>query len=209
MVCRICQLNAKVLEVVEAKLYANGGVLFETDKREIAERFPESGQNVQAITDQDCSMHFNFHQRIARIPAARREVETGTEAGKNVSLAQDIGKDEAGVLYELLNSQAATFNALNTRIAKQISKADEEDRTSMLIHPSTMQLYKETADSIRATVRAIGDLNVALNGQKDGSLDGLMALAAALNGSRANTEAKKQTHPQDNPEDGTTTMFDD
>ena len=205
MVCKICLLGGKVLAAIEAKLYANGGSLFEADVQELVTQFPEQKEALETIREQDCNIHFNFHQKIARTPTEREP----KEAGKNLSLAEDIGKDEAEVLYELLNSQAATFNVLNTRIAKQIAKADEDDRTSMLIHPNTMQFYKETADSIRATVRAIGDLNVALNGQKDGAQEGLFALAAAIAGAREPKEAKKVTHPQDNPEDGTTTMFDD
>ena len=113
------------------------------------------------------------------------------------------------MLYEILNAQAATFTLLNNRIANQIKDTEQEDGTKMLLHPQTILFYKETADSIRATVRAIGDLNVALNGQKDGSLDGLMALAAALNSSREKATSSAKTHPKDNPEDGTTTMFDD
>lgn len=207
MTCKICALDSKkVRDAVEIALLKNSGTLFAKDKEELALQFPEYEAKIREITDQDCDMHFNFHQTIARMPKTEK---TEPAAKNNASLAGDIGKDEAAVLYEMLNAQAATFNALNTRIVNQIKDAEKEDGTKLLLHPTTVQFYREIADSVRATVRAIGDLNTALNGQKDGSFDGLMALAQALNGSRASSTLEVKTHPQDNPEDGTTTMFDD
>lgn len=211
MNCRICSIDSQeVKDAIEFALLRNSGTLFESDKVELIEQFPEYEKAINAVTDNDCGMHFNFHQRISRVPSIRKTNEPADpKAGKNgVSLAADIGKDEAEVLYEVLNAQAATFTLLNNRIINQIRDAEKEDGTKMLLHPQTIQFYRETADSIRATVKAIGELNVALNGQKDGSLDGLLALAAALNSSRANATPNVKTHPQDNPEDGTTTMFD-
>lgn len=214
MNCKICSIDSQaVRDAIEFALLKNSGTLFDSDREELYAAFPEYAENIAKITDNDCNIHFNFHQRISRVPQPKKAIEPAAsdKAIKNgVSLAADIGKDEAEVLYEILNAQAATFTLLNNRIANQIKDAESEDGTKMLLHPQTIQFYKETADSIRATVRAIGDLNTALNGQKDGSLDGLMALAAALNGARANAAAGTvKTHPLDNPEDGTTTMFDD
>lgn len=212
MNCKICSIDSQVVrDAIEFVLLRNSGTLFESDREELCATFPEYAENIAKITENDCNIHFNFHQRISRVPQPKRAIEPATneKAAKNgVSLAADIGKDEAEVLYEMLNSQAATFTLLNNRIANQIKDAENEDGTKMLLHPQTIQFYRETADSIRATVKAIGDLNVALNGQKDSSLDGLLALAAALNSSRANATPNVKTHPQDNPEDGTTTMFD-
>ena len=213
MTCKICLIdNSKVRDAIEVALLGGQGMLLNEDKEALKETFPEYAATIEALNENDCSMHYNFHQRISRIPT-QKKVEVSEDGGKvknGVSLAADIGKDEAEVLYEVLNAQAATFTLLNNRIANQIKDAEKEDNTKMLLHPGTIQFYKETAESIRATVRAIGDLNVALNGQKDSSLDGLMALAAALKGSRAAAaDSSKKTHPLDNPEDGTTTMFDD
>ena len=211
MICRICAIDSKkVRDAVEIRLLEGHGSLFMRDKEELASEFPEYAEKILMITDNDCSMHFNFHQQISRVPRTKVETPTEDKAAKNgVSLAADIGKDEAAVLYEVLNAQAATFTLLNNRLAMHIKDSDKEDSTKLLVHPGTTQFYKELADSIRATVRAIGDLNVALNGQKDGSLGGLLALADALNSSREKVTGSVKTHPQDNPEDGTTTMFDD
>lgn len=212
MTCRICSIDSlAVRDAIELSLFNNQGMLFASDKDALAEKFPEYAAKIEALTENDCAMHFNFHQRISRAPQLKcKTTETSEKKVKDgASLADDIGKDEAAVLYEVLNAQAATFTLLNNRIANQIKDAEKEDNTKMLIHPGTIQFYKETADSIRATVKAIGELNVALNGQKDSSLDGLLALAQALNSSRANATPSVKTHPKDNPEDGTTTMFDD
>lgn len=212
MMCRICQIDdSKLVEAIEESLLNGQGSLFDSDKEKLKEEFPAYAEKIEMITEQDCSMHFNFHQRICRIPRAKTATEEPSTKKNGASLAEDIGKDEAAALYELLNSQAATFNVLNNRIVRQIRDAENEDGSKLLLHPNTTQFYKEIADSIRATVRAIGDLNVALNGQKDGSLEGLLAVAAALNASRKpdSPQGKERTHPQDNPVDGTTTMFDD
>lgn len=209
MICRICALDSKkVRDAVEIALLEGDGMIFQSKREELMAQFPEYAEKIGMISDQDCSLHFNFHQTISRLPKAR-EITAEDPAAKNgASLASDIGKDEAAVLYEVLNAQAATFNVLNTRIVNQIKDAEKEDGTKLLLHPTTIQFYKEVADSVRATVRAIGDLNLSLNGQKDSSLDGLLALAKVLDGSR-NKEEQAKTHPQDNPADGTTTMFDD
>lgn len=212
MTCKICAIGSKkVRDALEIKLLEGQGTLFMDDKEELALEFPEFAKEIRALNDQDCSLHFNFHQSISRVPKVKLPSEKLEEPKKNcgASLAEDIGKDEADTLYEVLNAQAATFTLLNNRIAMQIKDAEKDDGTKLLLHPSTTKFYGELADSIRATVKAIGELNVALNGQKDGSMDGLLALAAALNSSRAAaTEPVVKTHPLDNPDDGTTTMFD-
>ena len=210
MTCKICQMgNAKLVEAIEEKLLASAGSLFLEDKKELQSKFPEFVDKIDALTDRDCELHYNFHQRICRVPRVVVKVEEAAQPKENKSLADDIGKDEAAVLYELLNEQAATFTLLNNRIANQIKDTEKEDGSKLLLHAGTTQFYKELADSIRATVRAIGDLNVSLNGQKDGSIEGLKALAGALFASRGTETPKVSTHPQDNPVDGTTTMFDD
>ena len=211
MICRICAIDSKkVRDAIEIELLKNQGTLFRTDVEKLCAQFPEYAEKIMSLTDNDCSLHYNFHQSISRIPQVKNVVKTEEAKDRNgASLASDIGKDEAEVLYEVLNAQAATFTLLNNRIAMQIRDAEHEDGTKLLLHPNTAQFYKETADSIRATVKAIGELNLALNGQKDGALDGLMALAKALDSSRKGADGEsKKTHPLDNPEDGTTTMFD-
>ena len=211
MTCKICQMgNAKLVEAIEEKLLAGAGSLFLEDKKELQGKFPEFADKIDALTDKDCELHYNFHQRICRVPRVVVKTEEAAQSKENKSLADDIGKDEAAVLYEMLNEQAATFTLLNNRIANQIKDTEKEDGSKLLLHAGTTQFYKELADSIRATVRAIGELNVSLNGQKDGSLEGLKALAGALVSSRTTLNSPQvATHPQDNPEDGTTSMFAD
>lgn len=183
MTCRICQLtNDKVRNAVELELLQGKGYLDDTIKNKLCDEYPEFAAAISAITQQDAEMHFNFHQNIQLIP-------TGD------SVAKDINKDEASILYQMLNTQAATFNALNKQVNDALQE-NQEGLTTVLINPNVTEFYDKLAHSIRATVKEIRELNMALNGKKDDAIEGLKALAMALGG----------TKPQD---DMTTKDFDD
>lgn len=152
--------DKQVKRTLEEQLQKSGGFL----TTEQLKAYPGIDSNM-------CSIHFNFHQSIAST-----EKEEDDDAS---SLASDVGKDEADVLYQMLTEQAATFTGLNNKINKAITEHDG-DMTTLFINPNTAQFYKDLGEGMRATVRELRELNVSLNGKKDGALDGLRALAQAL-----------------------------
>lgn len=173
MMCRICEItHVKLKQAIELILLERKGSYIKSDFQELAEAFPEEASSIGKLDQQDCDIHYNFHQQMVRTPAK----------GTDKSLSADINKDEAEVLSELLNSQMATFTALSKQINEGIVNR-ERDMTAMLINPSTAQFYKELGDSVRLTVKELRELNVTINGQHDSSLEGLTALVSALKGS--------------------------
>lgn len=190
--CKICELtSSNLLKDIEGILAQNGGVLTSSEKRSLCKKYREHEASIKLITDKDCELHYNFHQSVKRAPLQLEKTEEST------TIAQDIGKDEATVLYELLNKQMATFNALSNKINKVIKDSDEENLKGMLFNPTISQFYKELGDGIRANVRELRDLNVAMNGKKDGSIEGLKALAVAIVGSRDKIESEMTTEEFD------------
>ena len=168
---------------------------------------------INNLTPSECSLHWNFHQAvIVEAPSAivpgdadysdaddtisTDAIESTTnQAGKVTgvrkpmgSLAADVGKSEAAVLYGLLGKQMATFNALTNRMNETLVALGEsdEDKTQALslpvIHPSMAAFYNELAGSIRATTKELRELNAAVNGQANPAMEGLKALAFALHG---------------------------
>ena len=189
--CNICKINnINVINKIEDFLNNSNGRLTLDDKKSLKGEFPELSSSIDSITDKDCSLHWNFHQSV------RREVQTIAEEGKSNSLNKDINKDEAQVLTDLLNTQAATFNALTNKI-NSVLIDDESDMKNMIINPINIQLYRETADSIRSTVKELRELNREINGSKDSSLEGLKAIAAALGGNTDKKEAEMTTDMYD------------
>ena len=190
MTCKICEIaNKKIIDAIELKLAQSKGSLSTSDMTELIATFPEHKNRIEKIDTQACTIHFNFHQRISRVPyetvaaedpASVDQCSIETEK-KNRSLTDDIGKDEAEVLYELLNSQAATFNALTNHVNK-ILLAKEIDTNTMLMHPETLKFYDTLATSMRSTVREIKELNHSLNGEKDSTSDSIVALVKAIRG---------------------------
>lgn len=196
MQCKICALsNSDLIDDIERALLETGALLNSTKER-LKEQYPQYADEIQKITDQDCRIHFNFHQRITRaaraLPTAEEQAvldnnashsqnTSSVKAGRRntATLAGDIGKDEAEVLYELLNSQAATFNALTARINEAVTEC-EHDMNVLVIHPETINFYNALTQSMRLTVRELRDLDVAKNGEKDGAAEGLKALAMML-----------------------------
>ncbi len=188
MLCNICKLSSpEVLSKVEAFLLANDGILTEANRRELIEQYPMYKDEINKINAQDCEMHWNFHQTAIRTPVVEvldldsNSANEASACGAHVlSIAQDIKKDEATVLSEMLNKQAATFNLLTTKINNAIKNADDENIGGIVVHPVTLEMYKEIAGSIRLTIRELRDLNEAINGPKNDSFEGLKALASAL-----------------------------
>jgi hypothetical protein len=197
--CNICKLkNVKLQDAVEHCLQANGGTLSRQDRRELATTFNYiSGveEKLDAITAEDCDMHWHFHQAISYLTTDENENGNATDAETERStLARDVGKGEAEVLFDLMNKQAATFNCLTNKINKTL--LDEEvDISHAMIHPNVATFYKDLGDSIRSTINAIRELNITVNGEKNGALEGLKALANALG-------------PQNTTSDMTTNKFD-
>lgn len=171
MFCKICKSDHR--EEIENLLSMNNGSLNASDLTQYD------------LTAQECSIHFNFHQAIQKT----KEIEE--------TLANDVGKDEADTLYQLLNQQAATMTLLNNKINK-VLKENGDELNTMLIHPQVAQFYNELGESMRKTVGEIRNLNAAVNGSKDSAFEGLKALANAIGESTSHSEA-----------DLTTTMYDD
>ena len=201
MNCNICKLpNRDLLNKVEFLLDANSGTISAQNKKDLIDQFPAYKKEIEEISDQDANIHWNFHQTIARAAKACDHLEkedSEKEKPPVSSLTNDIGKDEATALYELLNGQAATFNVLSKKVNRALEEASAEDMTGMLIHPNTSIFYKELSDSIRATVREIVNFNVTVNGSKNGALEGLKALAAAIGGSKEQPIEDKSTKEYD------------
>ena len=204
MSCRICSItNGKLRQALENALVQFDGTLPQNTKAKLCEEYPEHVSILDSITTHDCEMHFNFHQAIGRA-AQPRSIDSDKNDGEaqvSTSLAGDVGKDEAEVLLELLNTQYATFTAVTNKINGAIQRAKADEMTGLLINPGTAQFYKELGDSVRATVRELRELNAAVNGKQDGALEGLKALAGAL--------CSSKSQPTGESDDLTTTMFDD
>lgn len=206
MLCNICKISSKaLLSALELTLAKTHGLLSIETRKLLIEQFPDFTDCINKLTQQDCDIHYNFHQTISRCANAFSIIpKVGANASEEqdetaASITNDIGKDEAETLYELLNTQAATFNVLSNRINSTLSESDS-DLTVMLINPGTTNFYKELAESMRSTVKEIRELNASLNGKQDGTLEGLKALAAAF-GSAKNGSALNN--------DLTTNMYDD
>ena len=201
MRCSICSIQNKALrEEIEQYLLINDGFLSEANKTLLKDKYPNEVNTIEAITTNDCTLHFNFHIVEARVSSLTSAPAKEGQEAKNASLAEDVGKDEAQILSELANTQMATFNLLTKRINTALQDADTEASTAA-IHPTLIQLYRETADSVRSSVKSIQELNSSINGSADSALEGLKALAKALHPAESKDSGKPAT-------DGTTDMFD-
>lgn len=185
MACSICSIrNADLKRCVEGYLEKNSGVLSSENREQLKKEFPN--ENIDLILDQDCSIHWNFHQAIER----EAEANLVAKEGGNTTLAADISKDEGYALYQLLNQQAATMTCLSRKINKAIEKAEEAK--DIMFNPNVIQFYNDIAGSIRSTVKAISDLNTSVNGAGDSSTEGLKALAVALVANKGSNGVSKE-----------------
>lgn len=187
MKCAICSIgNKELLQEIEYLLEVNNGMLSNKNKVDLIEKYPAYKIAIEKITDQDCNMHWNFHQSVDRpveiFGNASTDPEKPEEKPTVASLTADIAKDEATILYEVLNAQAATFRCLDRKMKRAIEKADADDDglSQIIVNPNTVTMYNEIASSIRGTVRELRDLNKELNGKGEDPLAGIKALAAAL-----------------------------
>lgn len=208
--CTICKIkNMALVEEIERRLNTNAGSLTDKDKKELVQNFASEPTEEALITDltpNDCSLHWNFHQAVAIAPPEMPGAEyaddvantSGADEQTNIrkpmgSLAADVGKSEAAVLYGLLGKQMATFNALTNRMNETLAALgdSDEDKTQTLsipvIHQSMATFYNELAGSIRATTKEIRELNAAVNGQANPAMEGLKALAIAIHGAPSNS----------------------
>lgn len=227
--CTICKIkNVQLVEEIERRLNTNAGSLTDKDKKELVQNFAseptEEAAKLEAIinglTPNECSLHWNFHQAVAIAPPEVEATDGNEDNGEQTgvrkpmgSLAADVGKSEAAVLYGLLGKQMATFNALTNRMNETLAALGEsdEDKAQALsipvIHPSMATFYNELAGSIRATTKEIRELNAAVNGQANPAMEGLKALAAALHGTAAVAESNS-TPAGDVADDMTTDKYD-
>ena len=207
--CTICKIkNVALVEEIERRLNTNAGSLTDRDKKELVQNFasePTEEELITKLTPNECSLHWNFHQAVAIAPPempveddTTRTSDTDVGEQTNVrkpmgSLAADVGKSEAAVLYGLLGKQMATFNALTNRMNETLAALgdNDEDKAQALsipvIHPSVATFYNELAGSIRATTKEIRELNAAVNGQANPAMEGLKALAIAIHGAPSNS----------------------
>ena len=181
MACAICSLkNIELQNDIERLLDINHGVISEDDKKELKSKYPDETDIIYSIKDQEFMFHWNFHQSSSYLPAqADNQVFEGEEKPKSKSLKDDIGKNEAAVLYDMMSKQMETFNRMTHKINAAIDSEDSEV-SHVIINPIMCEFYKDLGASIRATVKELRDLNDTVNGKANGSLEGLKAIALAI-----------------------------
>ena len=191
MKCTICSIDNKELRgEIEALLEQNSGCLSTKEKQELKVKYNSEKEiaQIDAITDNDCTVHWNFHQVIQReIPHGiqdSKDILESTEASKadkgGFSLADDIDKDEAQILYEVIAAKAATFKALSNKINATIKNTQAENLQGMIINPGTVEFYLGVSKSLRDDVHELNSLNSSINGSKSSALEGLRALHDAI-----------------------------
>ena len=177
MSCLICELKNKELkQSVERYLDIYSGVIPITIKAELKASFPDEESTIEKLNDDECLMHWNFHQSASYVPA---HIDAEEKENNSSSLRNDIGKDEASVLYDLMAKQMETFNRLTKRINDALDNTDN-DLTHAIVNPITIDLYDKVTSGIRSSVKDLKELNTAVKGEKNSSLDGLKAIAVAL-----------------------------
>ena len=192
MKCTICSIDNRELRgEIEALLEQNSGCLSTREKQELKVKYHDAKEiaQIDAITDNDCSLHWNFHQVIHREAPGENSNEvlnenSGTKSDKNgFSLADDIDKDEAQILYEVIAAKSATFKALSNKINATIKNTPAENLQGMIINPGTVEFYLGVSKSLRDDVHELNVLNSSINGSKSSALEGLRALHDAINSS--------------------------
>lgn len=188
MSCLICSLkNVALQNEIERRLDINAGYLTEDDKKELKANpaFTDSIDTINKLTPQECEVHWNFHQSSSFAPSSigsQRALATQSEdsaSAKPRSIRDEIDRDEASVIYDLMAKQMTTFNALSKKINSVLADGDC-DLTCAFINPVIMEFYKNLSADIRDNVKSLKDLNQAVNGEKSGSLEGLKAIAVAI-----------------------------
>lgn len=98
MTCKICAISSrKVIDAIEQALQAGSGCLDAQAKQKLAEMFPDYSKQIKELDDQTCSMHFNFHQHIARDPLGSLDLPSANVANvANAVNAANLAKNLAG-----------------------------------------------------------------------------------------------------------------
>lgn len=174
MACKICSLkNSEARKAIESALTEGKGTISSQLLVQIANQYMDCHDDIISLGPTELEIHWKFHMADTYVP-----VHYAREEGKD-SLSEDIGKDEASLLYDLLGTQMSTFNRLTKRINDALDN-EEAPLNQMIVNPGTVELYHGIGKSIRSTVAEIRALNIAVNGEKSGSAEGLKALAAAI-----------------------------
>ena len=109
------------------------------------------------------------------------DVEVLETAEPKNSLVRMIKLREADQLQQVANEYMITLKNLGRRINRSI--ADEESSFERLLTKPVADMYIGLGGEIRATAKALADMNNLLNGPEQDSSSGLKALAEAIRGS--------------------------
>lgn len=185
MSCLICSLkNVELQNDIERRLEINSGYLNEDDKKELKAnpKYKDYIDIINKLTPHECEVHWNFHQSSSFAPSSIGSTRVATvdeEPAKPTSIKDEIARDEATVLYDLMAKQMSTFNCLSKKINAALTDGDS-DMTCAIVNPVMLEFYKGLTADIRDDIKALRELNQAVNGEKSGSLEGLKAIAVAL-----------------------------
>ena len=177
MSCAICSLkNVELQNDIERLLDINSGIISAEDKKNLKEKYIDDIDTINSISDQEYMMHWNFHQSSSYLPAKTSEPAEGE---KSRSLKDDIGKNEAAILYDLMSKQMETFNRMTHKINAAIDN-EENEVSHVIINPVMCEFYRDLGASIRANIKELKELNETVNGKTNNSLEGLRAIALAI-----------------------------
>lgn len=206
MSCIICSLrNIELQNDIERLLDINQGYLPEDSKKELKAKYPEDAETIAKVSQQEFMMHWNFHQSSSYLPAQASTAVAGKQ--ESHSLKDDIKKDEAAVLYDIMSKQMETFNRLTRKINDSID-SEESDVSHVIVNPVVVEFYQGLTDSMRATVKELRELNDTVNGKTNGSLDGLKAIALAISQPLDNVQTTNISNAAPGREDMSTDKFD-
>lgn len=144
----------------------------------------------------DVATHFgvdvnDLRQHALMCPEASQPNEDGSsELKEQDSIARKLKLAEADMLTEVAEEYKKTMLVTGSKIRDLLEGNDssfEEDpsvKAAKCITKPLVDLYTGSGDSIRQTVKALGDLDKYLNGESETGSAGLNALAAAIIGSR-------------------------
>lgn len=158
----------------------------------------ESGLTVEDIADQykcdlsDLRTHALFHTPLLA-SCDVKQFEPGAKPGATeprASLARKVKLREVDILEAVNNEYMVTLKAMGRRINRlaspsSIDAEDAEKRVelSKLLTKPMVDLYVGLGGEIRQNVRAMTEVDRALNGPQDNGTSGLQALADAIRGS--------------------------
>lgn len=151
------------------------------------------GSSLQDVATQfglnlnDLKVHMIMHASLGN------PEDTSTE-----SLARKCKLREADTLERVTNEYMVTLKALGRRINHNLQTS--EVMVEKLITKPITDMYIGLGGEIRATVKALAELDHHLNGPKDDSQGGLGALAAAITQSAQMAASGNFTRPSSDDE---------